>query len=328
VLTTPVISAWMDKLKGYLDDYSIPPELIYNMDETMLEVGNGRAKVITTKNAPRPHIPTPSKGEHITLALCVTAAGSVVRPLCILPLKQLPRLDPKTEQFFFISGQNNGSITKEIFEGWSIAALIPHVQQTRQTIGRPRAWALLLVDGHNSRDHIPTIITLDKYWVLILVLPAHSSTVCQPLDLTCNHELKRILTNYFKPKKGEPREETRIRLLNTAVKCLQVALSGIYIQAGFARAGIWPFSRDAPLKSSLVRDPQDEIVKEAPTKKPQRIGISGKLLNARIDMVATSSIITPTLSPNPTLLLLPPATAPNPFNKPAITYPIQFVVKK
>lgn len=327
-MTTPVISAWMDKLKGCLDEYKIPPELIYNMDETMLEVGNGKAKVITNKTSPRPHISAPAKGEHITLALCVTAAGGVVRPLCILPLKELPRLDPKTEQFFFISGQDNGSITKKIFEGWAIAALIPHVQHTRNTIGQPRTWALLLIDGHNSRDHMPSIIVLHQYWILILVLPAHSSTVCQPLDLTCNHELKRVLTHYFKPKKGEPREETRIRLLNTAVKCLQVALSGIYIQAGFARAGIWPFSRDAPLKSSLVRDPQDEVVKEAPAKKPRRIGISGKLLNARIDMVATSSIMAPNLPPNPTLTPLPHVQTPNPFNKPAITYPIQFVVQK
>ena len=327
-MTTPVVSEWMDKLGRIIEEYDIPPELIYNMDETSLEVGNGSAKVITKKNAPRPHVLTPSNGEHITLVLCVTAAGASVRPLCILPLKELPRLDPKTEHFFFISGQDNGSITQKIFLGWTIAALIPHVQGTRRTIGRLRQWALLLVDGHNSRDHMPSIIVLDQYWILVLVLPAHSSTVCQPLDLTVNHELKRILSNYFKPKKGEPREETRICLLNTAVKCLQVALSGIYIQAGFARAGIWPFSRDAPLKSSLVRDPQDEVVKEAPAKKPRRIGISGKLLNDKIDMVATSSIKVPNLPPTPTLPTLPITPTPNLFNKPAITSPIQFVAQK
>jgi hypothetical protein len=315
----------MDKLKGILDEYQIRPELLYNMDETSLEVGAGHVKVISTKGGPRAYVDAPPASEHITLALCITAAGGVVRPLCILPLKELPRLNPKTEQFFFISGQDNGSITKQIFENWTIGGFLPHVAQTRLAIGDSLAWALLLVDGHNSRDHMPSIIVLHVHRVVVLVLPAHSSTVLQPLDLTCNHEFKRVLGNYFISKKGESRADMRIRLLNTAVGALQLALGGLIIQQGFARAGIWPFSREAPLKSSLVRDPFEDVVKEAPPKKPRRIGISGKMLNARVDMVAASPFKVPALPPNSTFSALPPTPITNLFNKPAVSLPIAFV---
>lgn len=163
----------MDQLGDLLTTHNICPELLYNMDETMLQVGSGKAKVITNKDAPHPQIPVPSTSEHISLVLYVTASGAVVCPLIILPLHTLPHLDPNTEQFFYISRQNNRWITKELFLGWVIAAFIPHVENVRHSLQDPDAWALLLVDGHNSRDFAPSII---KVWSSL-----------HTLLLSCNH---------------------------------------------------------------------------------------------------------------------------------------------
>ena len=87
----------MDKLGDILETHDIPPELIYNMDETSLEPGTGRSKVITSKDSSRPFTTVTAKSEHITLCLCVTAAGAFVRPIAILPLRTLSRLDEATE---------------------------------------------------------------------------------------------------------------------------------------------------------------------------------------------------------------------------------------
>lgn len=315
----------MRDLGEILKKYQITPEFIYNMDETMLEVGTGHMKVISTKDAPRAYVIAPPNSEHITLALCITAAGDYVKPLCILPLKELPRLHPHTESFFYLSGQENGSITKQLFENWAVGAFLPHLNEAREITGKKDGWALLLVDGHKSRDHMPTILTMDAHKVVILVLPAHSSTVLQPLDLTCNHEVKRLLATYFTIRKGEGREEMRLRLLETAAGVLEMALASLVIKNGFSRAGIWPFSQDGCLKSSLVRNPLDEVINEAPPKKPRRIGISGKMLNQRVDAVAASQFKVIQLPAPPTILALPPPPVPILSNTTAVSSPIQFV---
>lgn len=328
MLYTPAVTEWMDKLGGILENFKIKPHHLYNMDETMMELSNQHLKVISKKGAPRANIATDVPSEHITLVLCVPAVGYHVRPLCILPLKTLPRLSPASEVFFLISGQENGSITKEIFFNWVTNVFIPHVNDVRAIHLEPDEWVLLLVDGHNSRDCMPTIIAFDSHRVLVLVLLAHSSTVSQPLDLEPNQVYKHCLTKHFKIKKGEPKEEQRIRLLDTSIEALQVALSPIYVKAGFARAGIWPFSRDAPLKSNLVRDPHEDAVKAAPPKRPGRIGISGKLLNNRVNLATPLPILSPPHFPTP---LLAPHVTHNPqnvFDVPSIAAPISVIVKK
>jgi hypothetical protein len=67
-------------------------------------------------------------------------------------------------------------------------------------------WVLLLVDGHNSRDFMPSIIVFEIHRVIVLVLPAHSATVLQPLDLQPNTQFKRVLTTHFKVIKVSQRK--------------------------------------------------------------------------------------------------------------------------
>jgi hypothetical protein len=54
------------------------------------------------------------------------------------------------------------------------------------------------------------------------------------------------LTSHFKVIKGEPKEGKFIWLLKLSVEAVQMALSAIYIKARFSKAGIWPFSAQAP----------------------------------------------------------------------------------
>jgi hypothetical protein len=256
----------MAQLGDTIKKYNIKSHNLYNMDETGLALSNQHVKVLTKKEAPRPKKISDKINEHYTLVFCVSADGFYVRPLLILPLKTLPHLDPVTETFYYISGQENGSITKQIFFNWTSDVFIPHIEDKRLQMHELEEWVLLLVDGHNFRDFMSFIIVFELHQVIVLVLPAHSSTVLQPLDLQPNTQFKRVLTSHFKVIKGEPKEEQCIRLLNLSVEAVQVALCAIYIKAGFSKAGIWPFSAEARLKSSLVRDPQEGVIQKAPLK--------------------------------------------------------------
>lgn len=320
-----MVLSWMDKLKEILDTHQFPPELIFNMDETMLEVGGKRVKVITRKDAARPYTEKPPKAEHISLVLTVSAAGAYMRPLCIFPLKTLPPLDPQTQAFYYISGQENGFITKEIFFGWMVTIFIPGVHQIRANLGDPGRKALLLVDGHSTCDFEPALAECEANNIMVFTFLGHSSTISQPLDLEPNNEFKRALNNHFRPKHGESKTDMRVRLLNISVKCLQIALCGLYIQTSFAKAGIWPYSREAPLKSSLVHDPNDLPAPQPQKKRRRGPRISGRILVGGQDITPSLPAPYQYLPPPPTYPTLPYAADQEQSEMPTHDYLIRFV---
>lgn len=280
----PVVLAWMDKLDGLLKKYNYPPQLIFNMDETMLDSSGHKVKVISQASAPRPFTENEIKMEHITLGLCISASGGYLKPLAILPLKTLPYLDPSILNFYYLTGQENRFINNEIWHQWALTVLIPYVVKMRQQLGlSPNFPALFIVDSHSTRKYEPTILLFQQYNIHVLILPAHSSATLQPLDLSCNGELKRLLKHHFKPVSDEDRPTKRNRLLYTTVECLQQALGGILIKKGFSKAGIYPFSREAPLNSTLVKDAIDGIDFRPPAVKSKAIRFAGKLLTGTPD---------------------------------------------
>lgn len=256
----------MKEIGELYEKYKFPPHLIFNMDETMVDAGGKRLKVITRAKSPRPFTETEGKLDHITYGLCISAAGGYLKPLCILPLKTLPHLEEEVLQFFSISGQENGFNSNELWYNWVKGVFIPYVEQTRRIKGCPNQTALLIADSHVTRGHQPTIDLLEQYNVHLKILPAHSSTILQPLDLSCNKEFKRALRLVFPPLPSEDRPTKHNRLLYSSVFALQSVFLGYQIQAGFKRSGLFPFSAKAPLDSNLVRNPLTERSFEPPKK--------------------------------------------------------------
>ena len=156
----------------------------------------------------------------------------------------------------------------------------------------------------------------------VLVLSVYSSTILQPLDLTCHIELKRLLRQNFKIVDGEKRSTTCNRLLFTAVECFQVALSGLYIKKGFSRAGIYPFSVNALLDSTLVIDPNDQIDFQPPLQKSKAIKFAGKLLTGTCNAMYPSLQLTsiPTLSLTPIFPIIAPLNPQYQITPPPIPY--------
>ena len=134
------------------------------------------------------------------------------------------------------------------------------------------------MDSHSTCKYQPTIDLFQQHNILVFVLPAHSSTILQPLDLTVNGEFKQLMRKYFKPVQGENKPTKHNRLLYIAIRCLQGAFLAINITDGFARAGIHPYCAGAPLNSGLVRDSVDEINFQPTLKKKRGPSIAGKIL--------------------------------------------------
>jgi hypothetical protein len=283
----------MDVLQGLMDEYHFPPHLILNFDETALDPTSPKLKVISRSGKPRPFATVVEKGEHITFGLCVSASGSFLPPLVILPLKTLPLLAETITQFYSFSGSESGFMTKELWLSYIETTLVPGVNNFRQQSNELDAWALVIVDGHNSRDLAEAVQLCRDHRIILACMPAHSSTICQPLDLTVNYIFKVNIRNFFKPIEGESVPEKRNRLLFLSMYALQVAFNAYTIEKGFARAGIYPFSREAPLNSRYIKSPAIPTPPSKPPKGTKRRSISGRVL-----------------TPTNTMAGLPPLPAP------------------
>ncbi len=167
---------------------------------------------------------------------------------------------------------------------------------------------MFIVDSHSTCQHKPTIKLFNYNNILVDVIPAHTSTIIQPLDLAPNGEFKRYLQKYFKPNPEEDKPTKCNRLLTTSVFCLQAALTALPITQGFSRAGIWPYNKETPLHSNLIRDPLNEIPPPPPRSGRKRVNIAGKVLTFEQPSLALPPppTHTPTAPITPILLKPPP----------------------
>jgi hypothetical protein len=124
-----------------------------------------------------------------------------MQPLCILPLKTMPDISEWMKEFYVITGQSSGWIDTTIWENWITSMFIKHVNYIRASRHIQDKRALLIVDGHSTRASTRATKALEDANVDLLILPAHSSTILQPLDLTCNGIFKQQLAQLAEQKK-------------------------------------------------------------------------------------------------------------------------------
>jgi hypothetical protein len=95
-------------------------------------------------------------------------------------------------------------MTNKIFADLMIKHFIEEVNKRRQ--GK-KVRALLLLDAHSSRANSATLEALSAADIDCVTIPAHTSHVLQPLDLTVNGTFKSELTKLY------PKSKVRFDLL-------------------------------------------------------------------------------------------------------------------
>jgi hypothetical protein len=236
----------------------------------MVNVHEVKEKIIRRNDHPPPCRKIVKIGEHISLLLFVNAAGESQTPLLILPLKNIPPLDPEVQANFHFAGQSAGWMTGPIFKNIIENEFCDIVEAKRIEKGVPAEPVLLIYDHHSSRDSINAKKMWDDHKILLLFIPPHSSALTQPLDLTVNGELKRLLSERFIDVPDETLTVRRNRLLQILHRCLSRAQCRDIILSGFERTGLWPFNPQIVFNSGMVLDSTKPIPAVEPGKKRKR----------------------------------------------------------
>lgn len=177
-----------------------PDSLIFNMDETWVstEKKQPRGYVVHTADTP-PISFQPIEGKHVTLVACISKDGTDVPSAYILPTY----LDPdKIKEIHGLQGikyfyQRSGFMTNELMRSWLVHVFIPHVNTIRRSRDQH---ALLICDAHVSRHNANVWDVLKANNIDMLVLPAHVTSVVQPLDVGIFAKYKGQFREYYKDK--------------------------------------------------------------------------------------------------------------------------------
>ena len=221
------------------------------MDETGLAMGlcaNGY--MVCGQGKRRVYVKTPQNREWVSILEAISASGRSIRPLVVFqgsnlqsswfPAAGIPDWHYTTSE----NGWTSNHITLQCLRDVFIPESWPNGSRTR----------LLVMDGHGS------LISVDFMWeckqnnIQLCFLPAHTSHILQPLDLSC-----------FGPEKRYYRAEIRkMATLNDAaqvqklhfIQCYQKAraegLSERNIRSSWKAAGLVPWNPQKVLESSQV----------------------------------------------------------------------------
>lgn len=238
---------------------------MWNFDETMLAWGSQMKAVVIPRSCKKATAIIERYSEHITLGLCVSAAGDHMLPLIILPLKTLPKSCDDLIPFC-------GWITKEIFHNWLLEVLVPHINSIRKN-NEP---ALLWVDGHSSRSNLEAIELLRKHNITMATIPSHTSTLLQPLDRGVNKTFKGSVRKLKPSRLSSCRTEARVELLSIAKDALYDAHAPRVIITAWRMTGLWPWN-----PSQVLGDyAQVNILPPPPPPKRNALSISGKVITS------------------------------------------------
>ena len=273
--------------------------LTFNLDVTSVyRIIESAERVVCEVNE-HPEIPSQMRdGNHITLVPIISASGDLVKPYVILHCE---RADYVNESVYPVKTYRtaNGYMDQKTFVDILRDVFIPYVNDVRRQV-RGNKHAVLIVDGHISRYSLEGIALLRDPVndIDLIVLPAHSSHVSQPLDLGLNHFIKlyfrqewpnakpEILIVCHRPGRpqrrsevnsgscyvsqfsNEPVEETEARVARTVsrrakivhalVSALEKACTRQKIKSAFKQAGLVPLAEDPP----YTKEKEEQLVKQ------------------------------------------------------------------
>jgi hypothetical protein len=226
----------------------ITAENIYNFDEKGFLIGMSRTmKRIMSLEAYKSGRVTKNKQdgnrEFISLLACVSAIGRAIPPLLIYrgangELQDTWVQDARSSDGIWFGASENGWSNNRIGLLW-----LQKVFERFTKPKSPRAYRLLIVDGHSSHVNMAFVDFADRHRIIIMVLPPHTTHRLQPLDVGLFQPLS---TAYFVEldklmnKSGGLVAMSKRFFYSLFKTAWEKSFTEKNIQHAFAKPGIWP----------------------------------------------------------------------------------------
>ena len=257
-------------------------ELKFTTDETMMELTK-RTKVVIPDDmkvymeSATPDIP------HITVMCCTNVIGIKPPLFIIIPdLKNLP--DELKQQVqtgkIWVCSTTSGWMNRWSFALWSFFFIVWYVNYIDNSNGAySNHQALLVLDGHTSRENPISLQLFKMFGIRVLVLPSHTTHVLQLFDVGIAGALKERFTREFaknlKNKNyyiaGNDRATMRKAAVDAFVEAWDLICNKSNCVNTAAAVGLEPVDKEAPKKNPYVRNltPEEKEIFNARVKRKQ-----------------------------------------------------------
>ena len=252
-----IIRAWFDLVRNTIAKYGILEEDIHNFDETGFQMGViATVKVVTGRErAGRAVAVQPGNREWVTAIESIDSTGDGPPPVIILEGKvhistwysnDLPR-------DWVIALSEKGWTNDQLGLLWLTTVFEPYTAPRTRGVYR-----LLILDGHGSHITPEFDLFCTEHKIITLCMPAHSSHLLQPLDLSCFATLKRAYGRQIEQlMRNGVNYIDKPDFLTAYYKARTEAITPTIARSGFTAAGLVPFNPERVLEklNTQIRTP-------------------------------------------------------------------------
>ena len=190
--TLMTITRWCSQFAPDLKSYENYPELMFNFDESMIQITNKKEKFILFSGGDRPLISKPEQRRHISIGCCFNAVGFKL-PLTIIfsGIKNIEASIISSHPDNLYASNSSGYMTSEMFYAWA-RFFCETTLNYRQSLPKDKRSKkiILILDSHSSRYSLDAIRLFNKCHIKVITLPPHCTHVLQPYDVGIAKELK------------------------------------------------------------------------------------------------------------------------------------------
>ena len=290
VVSYDVVDEWFQNQEIRSVLRSVDPRLLFNADETELNRKGGAPRWVAAPIGVQPtFITTDHHGSHVSVFLMISATGVPVYPFALIHGSP-KNFGDTNEEYIKCFHTKKGYMTIKTFYDVITTIFIPYVRCKRISLGLPEnARAVLVVDGHGSRYHPETLKALRDNNIDLVIIPAHSSHLLQPLDLTLNKLVKdqykilwpialskasagdqpsticvrkrrRLSTSVRTPQIIPTAPLERKAMANAAQNAVVVCLTPDNIESAWKASGLYPLQEHHP---SYTHEKEKELQQQA-----------------------------------------------------------------
>ena len=266
----------------------VPPELFINADETSVEVGLPRKVILPPGETRADKVDKFGITSHISAMVTINATGDDFTPYLITPLKRLPKdiLKLVTSGKINIGGSKNGWMDDECFAEWA-SWLISRVSEIREIYGYdPNTRAILLLDGHGSRNNSAVMRSFKKANIDVVIFPPHMTHIMQPFDRVIARPLKDCLGRIARAMisvipENEQNSVPTIRLVQvrSLIDACRVATTVHNCQTAFSECGLFPYDPSKIFGNKQVRKSKQNFIQTETMAGPS-FKISGRCITS------------------------------------------------
>ena len=179
-------------------EFEIDPSLLFNLDETSINYTRrqSRTAVCTRSHREGKYCIHPNRIISSTLVMCIPAVGKALDTTLIWPQKTVPiefNLFPVHDIHIYC--QTSAYQTRESFTKMMLDYYLPEMIRRRDVLKKENSPIVLFLDGHSSRLSISVIRFAFQHNIKLIILPAHTSSITQPLDKCSNGVLKKVFSS-------------------------------------------------------------------------------------------------------------------------------------